>query len=248
LVSLGIVFALDAHTGSSLFNVDHYPNVRYFVAITLPIVLPPAFLLGMSFPITQRVTQDDPAMVGRRVGLVQLCNILGTTAGAVVAGVVLLQWLGTAATLRLIGIGSMAFVLMAAIEGRKRQRDYAVIVLLAALIAIFPGNAAFWSALHGTTPAGAIVSEDHTGVAVLRLAESSAGATDFYGPPEMPLDMLYIAGHPQSRIPFLTVHGALGSLGAILHPDPGDIFIIGQGTGGTPIAAGVNPKTRNIRV
>src|SRR5262249_1417343 len=33
-----------------------------------------------------------------------------------------------------------------------------------------------------------------------------------------------------------------------LHPDPGDIFIIGQGTGGTPIAAGVNPKTRNIRV
>jgi spermidine synthase len=34
----------------------------------------------------------------------------------------------------------------------------------------------------------------------------------------------------------------------MLHPDPQDIFIIGQGTGGTPIAAGVSAKTRDIRV
>jgi spermidine synthase len=34
----------------------------------------------------------------------------------------------------------------------------------------------------------------------------------------------------------------------MLHPDPQDIFIIGQGTGGTPIAAGANAKTRSIRV
>ena len=50
-------------------------------------------------------------MVGRRVGLVQLCNILGNTAGAVVTGLVLLQWLGTASALRLIGSGSLGFVL-----------------------------------------------------------------------------------------------------------------------------------------
>jgi len=61
-------------------------------------------------------------------------------------------------------------------------------------------------------------------------------------------DTLFIAGHAQSRVPFLAGHGKLGSLGAMLHPDPQDIFIIGQGTGGTPIAAGVNPKTRNVRV
>lgn len=211
LASLAVVFALDAHVGLWLFKVDHEPSVRHVVAITLPIVLPPAFLLGMSFPITQRAIQDDPAMVGRRVGLVQLCNILGNTAGAVVTGLVLLQWLGTASTLRLIGAGSLAFAVMAFAEGRRRQRDGALIFALATLIAIFPGNAAFWSALHGTTAEGAIVSEDRTGIAVLRLAGSSAEATDFYGgSPELTHDTLYIAGHSQSRVPYLAVHGALG--------------------------------------
>jgi spermidine synthase len=114
LVSLAAVFAFDARTGSLLFGVEGpfgIESPRLAFAITLTIVLPPAFLLGMSFPITQRAIQDDLAMVGRRVGLVQLCNILGNTAGAVVTGLVLLQWLGTALTLRLIGVGSLAFSL-----------------------------------------------------------------------------------------------------------------------------------------
>ena len=37
-------------------------------------------------------------------------------------------------------------------------------------------------------------------------------------------------------------------MGALLHPDPQDILIIGQGTAGTPIAAGIKPQTRNVRV
>ena len=248
LVSFVAVFALDAHTGLSLFRVES-PR-RYAAALTVAIVLPTALLLGMSFPITQRAIQDDPAMVGRRVGLVQLCNILGNTAGAVVTGLVLLHWLGTALTLRLIGVGSLAFLFVAFVDGRRRERDAALIFALAALIAIFPGNAAFWSALHGTTVAeGAIVSEDRTGIAVLRSAGSSAQTKDSYGgSADLAHDTLFIAGHAQSRVPFLAVHGALGIVGAMLHPDPQDIFIIGQGTGGTPIAAGVNPKTRNIRV
>jgi spermidine synthase len=249
LVSLAAVFTLDAHTGLWLFKVGHFPSIRHVVAITFPIVLPPAFLLGMSFPITQRAIQDDPAMVGRRVGLVQLCNILGNTAGAVVTGLVLLQWLGTAFTLRLIGVGSLAFVFIAFVDGWRWHSDGALIVALAALIAIFPRNAVFWSALHGTTAEDAIVFEDRTGIAVLRLAGSSAQTMDSYsGSMGAAHDTLFIAGHAQSRVPFLAGHGALGILAAILHPNPRNIFIIGQGTGGTPIAAGVSPKTRNIQV
>ena len=68
------------------------------------LVAPPAFLLGMSFPIAQKAVQQDPAVVGRNVGIVQLANILGNTAGAVVTGLVLLHLLGTAGTLRAIGL------------------------------------------------------------------------------------------------------------------------------------------------
>jgi spermidine synthase len=248
LVSLAAAFALDAYTGFSLFTVEtprHYAG-----ALTFAVVLPPAFLLGMSFPITQRAIQDDLAMVGRRVGLVQLCNILGNTTGAVLTGLVLLHWLGTVSTLRLIGVGSLAFVLMAFVEGRRRAEGV-IIVALAALLAIFPNNVTFWSAIHGTTTEDAIVSEDRTGIAVLRLAGSRAQSPELRedGSPELtPHDTLFIAGHAQSRVPFLLEHGVLGSLGAMLHPNPQDIFVIGQGTGGTPIAAGANAKTLSIRV
>jgi spermidine synthase len=61
-------------------------------------------------------------------------------------------------------------------------------------------------------------------------------------------DLLYIGGHSQSRIPFLLGHGLLGVIGALVHPHPRDILVIGNGTGGTPFASGINPETQRIRV
>jgi predicted membrane-bound spermidine synthase len=158
---------------------------------------------------------------------------------------VLLHWLGTALTLRLIGIVSLVFVLFALADGTwigsagskrtVRRHDIAFVLVLLTLVAIFPTAGRFWSALHQTSLLeGAIVLEDRTGVSVLRPAASRL--------------QLFIAGHAQSQVPFLSVHGALGVLGPILHPNPQDVLIIGQGTGGTPIAAGVSPKTRHVHV
>ena len=42
-------------------------NIAFVRAAVILIVVPPAFLLGMSFPITQKAIQDDPALVGQRV-------------------------------------------------------------------------------------------------------------------------------------------------------------------------------------
>jgi hypothetical protein len=39
-------------------------------------VVPAAFLLGMSFPIAQKAVQQELSEIGRRVGLIQLANIL----------------------------------------------------------------------------------------------------------------------------------------------------------------------------
>jgi spermidine synthase len=243
LLSLVVLFAVNGGTQLPLGVEGARPAIT---AIMLATVLPPAFVLGMSFPIIQHAIQDDPALVGRRVGLVQLCNILGNTAGAVVTGLVLLHWLGTALTLRLIGIVSLVFVLFALADGTwigsagskpVRRLDVAFVLVLLALVAIFPSAGQFWSALHGTSLLeGAIVLEDRSGLSVLRPDGGSRGSR------------LFIAGHAQSRVPFSSVHGALGVLGAILHPNPQDVLIIGQGTGGTPIAAGMNPKTRHVHV
>ena len=194
-------------------------------------------------------------MVGRRVGLVQLCNILGNTAGAVVTGLVLLHWLGTALTLRLIGVVSLAFVLVA-LTGRTwiRSRGPKPIVLrrnegalglgLLALLALFPSNGRFWSALHGTSLAeGAIVFEDRTGVAVLRAAEPRMQAIRVYGDRIGPeYDTLFIGSHARAGALHPETRRARGcgcgaSSRPTRHPDHR------QGAGGTPIAAGVNQNT-----
>jgi hypothetical protein len=44
------------------------------------------------------------------------------------------------------------------------------------------------------------------------------------------------------------VHGALGAIGPLVHPDPRKVLIIGMATGGSAYAAGVNPLTERIRV
>jgi len=78
------------------------------------------------------------------------------------------------------------------------------------------------------------VSEDCTGLAVLRLNARDEGN-------------LYIQGHSQSGVPFFTIHAFLGAIGPLTHPDPKDVLVIGIGSGGTPWAAGLHPATRQVR-
>ena len=236
-------------------------KLGYFLfcaGFTVACVLPPAFLLGMSFPVTQRALQDDLGCLARRVAVVQFSNILGNALGALVTGLVLLDKLGTAGSLRLLaglGIGLVALSMgdasrhdwsrPAKLIARRRAAVGLAILLLGSAIA-FPGSEEFWARLHGAAATDAtITAEDMTGVAVLR---HIAGEDLHYGEPAQEADLLYIAGHSQSRIPFLTIHGALGAIGPLLHPDPRKILIIGDGTGGTAYAAGIKESTERIRV
>ena len=46
----------------------------------------------------------------------------------------------------------------------------------------------------------------------------------------------------------MSVHALLGSLPALMHPNPAQTLIIGLGSGGTAHTAGVNPLTQHIQV
>jgi predicted membrane-bound spermidine synthase len=218
------------------------PSLLAVMALTAFVVLPPAFLLGMSFPVAQRAVQDDPGLVGQRVGLIQLFNILGNAVGALVAGLLLIHWLGTLGTLRLVAVAGMILLVPTLrdwLRGRRRWAEAGLgLATLAAFVAL-PGNAAFWARLHGATSAeavaGSIVAEDRTGLAVLR---GWGGG----------MHSLYIAGHIQSGLPFGSYHVMLGLIGVTVHPEPKSVLIIGQGTGGTPYGAGARPETEKIRV
>jgi spermidine synthase len=225
-----------------------------FGTIGVAFVLPPALLLGMTFPVTQKAVQDDPGLVGYRVGVIQLFNILGNTAGAVVTGLVLLALLGTTGTLRIIGVVGLLFALALLLpQGRRSTADEpawarvprgwgaGLAALLAAGTLLFPGGARFWGALHGApaaeTAAGRVeVGEDETGVAVMRDKGALGHA-------------LYVNGYWQGTIdPSGPASLSLGLLGPIVHPKPQSVLLIGLGTGVTLHALGANPDTRTVRV
>jgi spermidine synthase len=183
--------------------------------------------------------QTDLGLVGRRVGLIQLANILGNTAGALVTGLVLLHFLGTAGTLRLIGLAGLAFALLLLRE-RRGTPTLALAAALAAAVVLLPGNAALWARVHGVEPGMAIVAEDRTGAALTRSRPDGKvqGA-----------DVLFVGGRWQSQMtPFLPVQGAMGALAAGVHPDPKSVLMIGYGGGGTLWAMAGNPALERIEV
>jgi spermidine synthase len=220
---------------------DLAANGPTILALTAALVLPPSFLLGLSFPIAQRAVQDDPAVVGQRVGLIQLFNILGNTAGSIVTGLFLLHWLGTSATLRLLAAIGIAFTTVLLVDRWRAMPRPALVgtavvwALLALLVAGFPDGREFWSRLHHAHPAQTVhFAEDRTGVTLLRVDPNGNGT-------------FFIQGHSQARLPFIDVHGLLGAIGPLVHPDPRRVLLIGVGGAATPYAAGVNPATQTIR-
>ena len=76
--------------------------------------------MGFSFPVVQKAVQRDIDRLGQRVGLVQLANIVGNSAGSLVAGLLLLDLFGTAGTLMLLVAIGLGFAVLQIATSRAR--------------------------------------------------------------------------------------------------------------------------------
>lgn len=214
---------------------DKAEDIRLIALLLAIVVLPASFIMGFSFPVVQKAVQQDIGRLGSRVGYVQLANIVGNSAGSLVAGLFLLDHFGTAGTLKLLVAIGLAFSVLQLLGARGPAWAFGPAALLAAGLFLFPGGEAFWRRLHGLTTERAIVAEDKTGLSLMK----------FVGPEKA---LLYIQGHTQSNLPFHTVHNFLGVIGPLAHPAPRRVLVIGSGTGGTPYAAGAHPATEKVTV
>lgn len=243
VLMLAVYWALPYPPLNSLVSVDNWrlrgEGMVTSVILTVLVVGPPSFLIGMTFPFVQRAVQQDLASVGARVGWVQLANILGNAAGSIGTGLVTFHFLGTAGTLKLLAV--MSVLLMAGWllkEGRGRRPEMALGAACAAAFFVLPSNSQLWSRLHAERPGQRVAfAEDRSGFAFFR---DDAISPEPHGP-------FFIQGYSQGRIPFLPIHQFLGAVGPLVHPDPKRVLCIGIGSGGTPWAAGVSPRTESIR-
>lgn len=204
--------------------------LRLYVLLPLLLIGPPTVMAGMSFPLLQRQVQTDLARLGRRVGLLLTANVIGSTAGSFVTGLLLLDWLGSAATMRVLAVMSAAFAVIAALRAGVRPLTrtaslVGIAVVGAVLVAIMPGARTFWARLHGTTASLIIQGEDGSGVSVLRGERQDFKRT-----------VVYVNGLGQSWVPYGGIHTVLGAVPAFIHEHPRRAALIGLGSGDTLFA------------
>jgi SAM-dependent methyltransferase len=203
---------------------------RLYIALPLFLFGLPTVLMGLSFPILQRAVHDDAIASGRKVGLLQASNITGCLLGSLLVGLLLLEVLGTAGTLRALMVVGLVFAAAGLREGTRRSAFAGLAVGFACLLAFIPSQRALWLRLHGVRdPRGAFALEDATGVAAI---------TRWPGPSGRSLWRVWVSGKSNSVLPFGGVHTALGAAPALIHPAPCHVAIIGLGSGDTAWAAG----------
>ncbi|MEQ1908519.1 MAG: fused MFS/spermidine synthase [Vicinamibacterales bacterium] len=204
--------------------------LRLYLLLPVLLVGPPTMMAGISFPLLQRVVQTDIGHLGRRVGLLLTANLIGSTLGSFVTGLLLLAWLGTAGTLTLLFLLSTLFAGTAisylSISRPSRGVAYVVVgVAAAALTLSMPTSTTLWARLHGAAPRNVIAGEDGTGLSVLRADR-----------PDFRRTVVFVNGLGQSWVPYGGIHTVLGALPAFLHERPDRALLIGLGSGDTLFA------------
>ena len=200
------------------------------------VVLPASFIMGFSFPVVQKAVQRDLDRLGSRVGFVQLANIVGNSAGSLVAGLLLLDLVGTAGTLKLLVAIGLAFAVLQLVGPR------------ADALGVSAGRGAGGGpgcSFPAAKPSGGACTASRPRRPSSPRTRPASACSSWRAPKN---GQLYIQGHSQSRLPFDTVHAFLGAIGPLTHEAPKRVLVIGSGTGGTPYAAGLNPATEQVKV
>ena len=199
-------------------------------------IFPATLLMGLAFPVGLRLwageadgagDQQGGTETGERIGLFYSLNVCGAIAGSLVAGFLLLPWLGSRRSL--IAVAALGLVsgllLLAALPRSRRGFALGAGVAGTLLFAL-----AAWAA---PDPAGVALARRYPGESPIWREEGlqttvSVHQADGYR-------VLYLDGHHQANDTAETVgfHRLIGHLPMVLHPQPRRALVIGLGGGAT---------------
>lgn len=238
---LGGYEPLDLNLDLSQLSTDErgaWQQLALWLYGLLPLILigPPTFLMGLSFPLFQKAIQHRFTQLGQTFGNCQSANIAGSVLGALSVSFILLPVLGSSGTLSLLISVSLLFLLPAAGMGKKQR--WGVAAGLIAIALSLPTPTAWWAALHGSTEAEIIVTEDSSGVAAVKRTKPTKL--------EPWNTAVHVNGIGQSWAPYGGIHSILGALPALLHPRPESIALVGLGSGDTAYASAARYETQKV--
>jgi hypothetical protein len=114
---LASVAVLPLASGLGALAPRGYALLPRIVLLTTLIFFLPSLLLGMVPPMAVRLLLNDPGRAGTVAGRVYAASTVGSLAGTLLTGFVLLAWVGTRAIvlavgLTLVGLGTLAAALL----------------------------------------------------------------------------------------------------------------------------------------
>jgi spermidine synthase len=210
------------------FQID---LVRSFLAI-----LPPTIFWGASFPFAFAAAASPVIDPARTVGTVYAANTFGAIFGALFASLVFIPWIGTQETQRLLLVLSLlgGLIALAPVLFRTRSEDliaYAgsaavACAILAWGIQAVPGELIAYGRRIAITAGRSEILETHEGrnasIAISRW--NSDRSIQFH-----------VSGKVEASTMAsdMKLERMLGHLGALIHPGPQSVLIVGFGAGVT---------------
>ncbi|MEQ1730297.1 MAG: fused MFS/spermidine synthase, partial [Vicinamibacterales bacterium] len=220
--------------------------------LTALLVVPTAICLGAAFPLALQVAGDHERSPARRFGVVYAVNTIGSVAGTLAAGFVLIPWLGLPTTLAVAAFvlvaASIAVIAIADVSATLRNIGYAAsaVALLAVVAAPQWDRALLASGVYLYAPfvPKGLDLETQLKAGTLLYYKDGAPATvsvkRLTGTTTLAVDGKTDASN---RSDMLT-QKLVGHLPLLLHPNPKNIAIIGLGSGVTLGAALSHPVER----
>jgi predicted membrane-bound spermidine synthase len=202
----------------------------------LALVFVTSMLFGFAFPAAVRGCTEIGPRWTAKFGGAYAVNVIGAVTGSLLAGFVLVPWLGAHVSLLLLAAVNVLAGVLLAMSLKAPSRGMALLIIGAVPItASLAGGSTvdvYRSVLKSRLSPGADILWYREGV-------DSSVAISFEVSPQSgnpePVKRLLINGdyHSSSDQRELAYHRLLGHIGPLLHPGPNDVLVIGLAGGAT---------------
>ena len=218
--------------GPVLDAVGIDPYVWPLISVSLVAILPTSLLLGAAFPIGLRLWVSDPSRASEQVSVFYALNVCGAIVGPLLAGFLLLPWLGSRSAL--IAVSALALFSSMALASRL----WSSWPNAAGFLTLVGPVAFVMASLNAAGPFDAVRGLGGRAERLLWVAEG-VQTTVSVVQRRTGERVLYLNGTHQAGDAHGTVftHHRIGALPMMLHPDPRRVLVVGLGGGATAGAA-----------
>ena len=221
--------------------------VAGWTVVTVLVVLPPAIVAGYQFPLLIALLGSGRQRIGREVGIAYAANTLGAILGSIAGGFGLIPLLTAQGVWRLVTLLLLALAAVAIVAGLRAgaPRRSAFVPVAAGIVGLLfcaaTGPTAFWR--HSPIGAGRLNIANWNGPNDIRDQIASVRARTVWQADGVESSVALNLGEEYAFIVNGKSDGSAlgdaptqvmsGLVGALVHPNPRRVLVIGLGTGST---------------